>query len=70
MRFPDFLFDLSLSGGHVPFPGPGWIRPVYFVLMTTHTILAFVMVPMILITLRRALKHNASTNQLYAAVHA
>ncbi|HEY1423641.1 MAG TPA: DUF420 domain-containing protein [Candidatus Acidoferrum sp.] len=40
--------------GHVPFAGQGWIRPVYFVLLTSHTILAVVIVPLILITLRRA----------------
>ena len=40
--------------GHVVFHGQGWIRPVYFVLLTTHTILAVVIVPMILVTLRRA----------------
>jgi uncharacterized membrane protein YozB (DUF420 family) len=40
--------------GHVVFQGQGWIRPVYFVLLTTHTILAVVIVPMILVTLRRA----------------
>jgi uncharacterized membrane protein YozB (DUF420 family) len=36
------------------FHGQGWIRPVYFLLLTTHTILAVVIVPMILVTLRRA----------------
>jgi putative membrane protein len=40
--------------GHVAFGGQGWIRPVYFVLLTSHTVLAIVIVPMILITLRRA----------------
>jgi uncharacterized membrane protein YozB (DUF420 family) len=40
--------------GHVAFQGQGWIRPVYFVLLTSHTLLAIVIVPMILITLRRA----------------
>ncbi len=40
--------------GHVAFQGQGWVRPLYFVLLTTHTILAIVIVPMILITLRRA----------------
>jgi len=40
--------------GHVTFHDQGWIRPVYFVLLTTHTILAVVIVPMILVTLRRA----------------
>ena len=40
--------------GHVAFPGQGWIRPVYFTLLLSHTILAIVIVPLILITLRRA----------------
>ena len=40
--------------GHVVFQGQGWIRPVYFALLTSHTILAIVIVPLILITLRRA----------------
>ncbi len=40
--------------GHVVFQGQGWIRPVYFTLLTSHTILAVVIVPMILVTLRRA----------------
>ena len=40
--------------GHVAFQGQGWIRPVYFVLLLTHTVLAIVIVPMILVTLRRA----------------
>jgi uncharacterized membrane protein YozB (DUF420 family) len=40
--------------GHVAFQGQGWVRPVYFVLLTSHTILAVVIVPMILVTLRRA----------------
>jgi uncharacterized membrane protein YozB (DUF420 family) len=41
--------------GHVVFQGRGWIRPVYLLLLTTHTFLAIVIVPMILVTLRRAL---------------
>jgi len=40
--------------GHVVFQGQGWIRPVYFALLVSHTILAIVIVPLILITLRRA----------------
>jgi putative membrane protein len=38
----------------IHFQGQGWIRPVYFTLLLSHTILAIVIVPMILITLRRA----------------
>jgi putative membrane protein len=40
--------------GHVVFHGQGWIRPVYFALLLSHTVLAAVIVPMILVTLRRA----------------
>ena len=40
--------------GHVAFPGQGWIRPVYFAILISHTVLAVVIVPMILVTLRRA----------------
>jgi len=38
----------------IHFQGQGWIRPVYFTLLTSHTILAIVIVPMIIVTLRRA----------------
>jgi len=40
--------------GHVVFQGRGWIRPVYFALLLSHSVLAVVIVPLILITLRRA----------------
>jgi uncharacterized membrane protein YozB (DUF420 family) len=40
--------------GHVAFQGHGWIRPVYFALLLSHTLLAIVIVPLILVTLRRA----------------
>src|SRR5260370_3155729 len=43
-----------LRVGHVVFQGQGWIRPVYFTLLISHTILAIVIVPLILVTLRRA----------------
>jgi uncharacterized membrane protein YozB (DUF420 family) len=41
--------------GLIRFQGHGWIRPVYFTLLTTHTILAAAIVPLALITLSRAL---------------
>ena len=40
--------------GHVAFRGRGMIRPLYFLLLTSHSVLAMVIVPLILITLRRA----------------
>lgn len=40
--------------GSVPFTGQGWIRSVYFVLLTSHIILAIVVVPLGLATILRA----------------
>ena len=42
--------------GSVPFRGQGWIRPVYFTILISHTVLAVVIVPLVLITLTRALR--------------
>lgn len=48
------------------FQGQGWIRPVYFTLLTSHTILAIVIVPLILITLRRAWLERFDKHRLIA----
>jgi uncharacterized membrane protein YozB (DUF420 family) len=50
----------------VLFQGQGWIRPVYFMLLTSHTILAIVIVPLILITLRRAWMGKFDKHRLIA----
>jgi uncharacterized membrane protein YozB (DUF420 family) len=42
--------------GSVPFRGQGWIRVVYFTILISHTILATAIVPLVLITVTRALK--------------
>ena len=42
--------------GSVHFPGPGWVRPVYFTILISHTILAAAVVPLAIITLSRALR--------------
>ena len=47
------LYHLRVGVFH--FAGQGWIRPVYFTLLTTHTVLAMAIVPLVLITLSRAL---------------
>jgi uncharacterized membrane protein YozB (DUF420 family) len=41
--------------GSVPFRGQGWLRGLYFSILISHTILAVVIVPLVLITLYRAL---------------
>jgi uncharacterized membrane protein YozB (DUF420 family) len=40
--------------GSTRFAGQGAIRPIYFTILLTHTALAVVIVPLILVTLRRA----------------
>ncbi len=50
----------------VLFQGQGWIRPVYFTLLTSHTVLAIVIVPMILVTLRRAWLEKFDKHRLIA----
>ena len=52
--------------GHVVFQGQGWIRPVYFALLLSHTILAIVIVPLILITLRRAWMEKFDKHRIIA----
>jgi uncharacterized membrane protein YozB (DUF420 family) len=43
-----------LHQGPTRFENPPWFRPIYLTILTTHTVLAIVIVPLILITLRRA----------------
>ena len=47
---------LRYYAGMTPFTGQGWIRPVYFTILISHTILAVTMVPLAVVTLSRALK--------------
>jgi putative membrane protein len=41
--------------GSRPFTGEGWIRTVYFTVLITHVVLAIVIVPLVVITVSRAL---------------
>jgi putative membrane protein len=54
------------TGKVVLFQGQGWIRPVYFTLLTSHMLLAVVIVPLILITLRRALLERFDKHRIIA----
>lgn len=42
--------------GSVRFTGQGFVRSVYFTILITHVILAVVIIPLIAVTLRRALR--------------
>jgi len=56
--------------GSMHFQGHGWSRPVYFAILTSHTILAAAIVPLVIITLIRALggqfdRHRAIARWTY-----
>src|SRR5689334_4827820 len=48
------------------FQGEGWIRPVYFTLLTSHTICAAAIVPLVIITLRRGLAERFPAHRAIA----
>jgi putative membrane protein len=52
--------------GSVPFKRQGWIRPVYFTILLTHTILAVAVVPLALVTLSRALRERFAAHRRIA----
>jgi putative membrane protein len=53
-----FYLWFHFHAGVIRFGGQGWIRPVYFTLLISHTILAIVIVPLVLTTLSFALRKN------------
>lgn len=44
--------------GRTVFRDPPWMRPIYLILLLTHTVLAVVIVPLVLLTLHRAIKER------------
>ncbi len=52
--------------GSVRFQGQGFVRPVYFTILTTHTILAAVIVPLVIISLNRALRQRFDRHRAIA----
>ncbi len=52
--------------GSVPFRGVGWTRSVYFAVLLPHILLAAVIVPLALVTLRRALMGDVTRHRYIA----
>jgi putative membrane protein len=52
--------------GSKPFPGHGPIRVLYFTILITHVILAAVIVPMALVTVRRGLRMDVARHRRIA----
>lgn len=47
---------LRVVAGMTRFTGEGWIRPVYFAILSSHTVLAALIVPLVFVTVIRALR--------------
>jgi uncharacterized membrane protein YozB (DUF420 family) len=55
-----------LHRGPTVFKEPAGFRPIYLTILLTHTVLAVVIVPLVLITLRLALKRRFETHRKIA----
>ena len=53
--FASYIY-YHIHHGMTPFPHHGWIRPVYFSILISHTALAVTVPPLAIITLSRALR--------------
>jgi len=54
--------------GATRFQGTGLARPIYFIILTSHTILAIVIVPLVIITFYRALRHDFTRHRRIARI--
>ena len=52
--------------GVIRFTGQGVIRPVYFTILISHTILAIAIVPLVIVTVIRALRHRFDRHKAIA----
>ena len=48
------IHKILMRGVHTPFGGEGVIRTIYYTMLISHIILAIVIVPLVLVTLRHA----------------
>ena len=52
--------------GSVRFEGQGWVRTVYFAILISHTVLATAIVPLVVITVMRALRQRFDRHRAIA----
>ena len=52
-----YLIRFATTGAH-KYPGDGWDKTTYLLILFSHMILAVVLVPLVITALRRALKGN------------
>ena len=54
--------------GATRFQGTGIVRPIYFTILTTHTILAMVIVPLVILTFYRAFRNDFTRHRRIARI--
>ena len=54
------------QAGRTVFREPQWFRPIYLTILLTHTVLAVVIAPMVLVTLRHAIKGRFESHKRIA----
>src|ERR671914_1568258 len=54
--------------GATRFQGTGLVRPIYFTILTTHTILATVIVPLVILTFYRAFRQDFARHRRIARI--
>jgi uncharacterized membrane protein YozB (DUF420 family) len=65
--FAGYITNHVLRHGVVTrFTAGGWVRPLYFAILITHTILAVVIVPLVIVTLRNGLKMRVARHRAIA----
>ena len=60
------LHKILVRGVHTPFAGEGFWRPVYYTMLISHIVLAIVIVPLVLTTMRRALRADYKAHRRIA----
>ena len=61
-----FYLAFALHRGPTRFENPAWFRPIYLAILLTHTVLAVVIVPMVFMTLSRALRERFDAHRRIA----
>jgi len=60
------LHKILVQGVHTPFGGAGFWKAFYYGMLTTHVILAMVIVPLILVTITHAVKARYEKHRAWA----
>ena len=60
------LHKVLVRGVHTPFGGEGFIRSVYYSMLISHILLAIIIVPLVIITLRHAIAGRLIVHRQWA----